>query len=165
MSSSLWLRVRPHISTPRRASKVNRVRIRILRASDRALAEAMDQLRAGVPLNWSQVEDDPELATLSALQAAAWECRTQAGSHAPPELRAELFERLSARLPEPQPEPVKQPPKALAGFSEKVPVLTQAEEDVPPLTGMSLRWVGLAAALALLVLLVGLGVGVFGVGR
>src|SRR5689334_11402828 len=138
MTNPIWLRVRHQVTAPwGPGKKVRAGRVRRLRPSERVLAEALDQLRVGVPLNWSQIEDDQELATLSALQPAAWECRAYEGIHVPSELRATLFEQLSARLPEARPEPVKEPPKALAGFSEKVQVLTQAEEDVPSLTGLS----------------------------
>ena len=44
---------------------------RRLRPRERALANALDQLRQGVPLNWAQMEDDPELAVLVSLQSAA----------------------------------------------------------------------------------------------
>ncbi len=162
MADPIWLRLRAHTSAPRKAARQGASATRPrLRASERVLVEALDQLRAGVPLNWSQVEDDPELATLSVLQAAAWECRARETVPVPSDLRIRLLEQLSGRLPEPRPEPVKEPPKALAGFSEKVQVLTQAEEDVPPLTGTALPRVGLVVALALAVLLVGWGLGAF----
>src|SRR5438105_9134783 len=83
-----------------------------LRGQDRALAEALDQLRAGVPLNWSQVEDDPEMAVLAALQDAAQECREEYIGYPPPGLKETIFEKLSPSLPEWQPEPVKEPPKS-----------------------------------------------------
>ena len=102
-----------------------------LRGPNRAMAEALDQLRSGVPLNWSQVEGSPELIALAALHAPARECHGLYPDTVPSQLRRELFERLASRLPEPTPEPVKAPPKSLAGFSENVPVLTQAEDDIP----------------------------------
>jgi hypothetical protein len=43
--------------------------------------------------------------------------------------------------------PVKEAPKTLAGFSERVQVLTQVEEDVPPIVTNVPQWVG-ACALA-----------------
>ncbi|MBF6613186.1 MAG: hypothetical protein IVW55_08665 [Chloroflexi bacterium] len=100
---------------------------------DKALADALDQLRAGVPLNWSQVEDDPELATLDYLQRAVQMSREEATGNVPAKLRQSLVETLSARMPAPKEKAVAPAPKPLAGFSESVHVLTQAEEDIPPL--------------------------------
>ncbi len=105
-----------------------------LRGADRRLAAALDQLRAGVPLNWRQMEDDPELAILSRLQDVAHEGRNSAPEEAPAVLKATIIEELAPRLPEPKPQPVVVQPKPLAGFSESVPVLTQVEDEIPPLT-------------------------------
>jgi hypothetical protein len=133
-------------------------RTRRLGRPERALAEALDQLGRGVPLNWTQIVDDPELIVLASLQKAALECREKPYS-TPPELRHDLFEELSVRLPEPRPEPVKAQPKSLAGYSESVYVPTQAEEDVPALTPTLLPRVAMGGAavvaLALLFWIVG----------
>jgi hypothetical protein len=127
---------------------------RRLRPADRALADALDQLKAGVPLNWTQLEDDPEIATLAALQSAAQEGRDQIEGYVPSDLRAELAERLGARLRAYRPEPAKAPPKPLAGFSEAVPVLTQAEEPDPVLTSSMFPWIAATAASGAVVMLV-----------
>ncbi len=115
------------------AEQKEALRSPILRGADKALSEALDQLRAGVPLNWSQVEDDPELATLDYLQRAAQMSREDATGVVATQLRQNLIETLSARMPYPRAKPVAPVPKPLAGFSESVHVLTQAEEDIPPL--------------------------------
>jgi hypothetical protein len=89
-------------------------------------------LREGVPLNWGQVEDDLELLTLARLQGAAQEARLRAVGEPPASERAELIEQLAKRLPTPAPpKPARAIPKTLAGFSERVQVLTQVEENVP----------------------------------
>src|SRR6476646_3370181 len=106
-----------------------------LRGPNKRLADALDQLLSGVPLNWGQVEDDPELLTLARLQVAGQECRLQHVTATTAEERATLLRRVSPtlewikRVPAPKAEKVV--PKTLAGFSEKVQVLTQPEEDVP----------------------------------
>lgn len=115
------------------------------------MAQALDQLQAGVPLNWSQIDDDDELATLARLQPLARQWRNSTTLGAPPELQEKVLAQLDSRLPQPTAVPVKEPPKALAGFSENVPVLTQVEDDIPSLTNA--RPVRLAAALAVLAVL------------
>ncbi|MEP6776240.1 MAG: hypothetical protein ABJA50_11660, partial [Chloroflexota bacterium] len=106
-----------------------------LRGPNKRLADALDQLLAGVPLNWGQVEDDPELLTLARLQIAGQECRLQHVTETTADERATLLQRLSPTLDKikrvPAPKAEKAVPKTLAGFSEKVQVLTQPEEDVP----------------------------------
>jgi hypothetical protein len=101
-----------------------------LRRAERAMSEALAQLREGVPLNWGQVEDDPELLTLARLQGAAQESRLQPIPAPSPADRSALIERLAKRLPAPRPATEKPAPRSLAGFSERVQVLTQAEDDV-----------------------------------
>jgi hypothetical protein len=100
--------------------------------AERKMEEALDQLRNGVPLNWLQMEDDPELVTLARLYSIARQSYRPGLDDLPPDLQADTVERLSKRLPAPK-QQVKQAPKSLAGFSENVPVLTQAEEDLPQL--------------------------------
>ena len=106
-----------------------------LRGPNKKLADALDQLLAGVPLNWGQVEDDPELLTLARLQVAGQECRLQHVTETTADERATLLQRLAPTLDKikrvPAPKAEKVVPKSLAGFSEKVQVLTQPEEDVP----------------------------------
>jgi hypothetical protein len=127
-----------------------------LRGPNKRLADALDQLLAGVPLNWGQVEDDPELLTLARLQVAGQECRLQHVTATTADERATLLQRLSPtldkikRVPAPQAEKVV--PKTLAGFSEKVQVLTQPEEDVPVNTNilaLIVRVVAIAAVAGL----------------
>jgi len=157
VASSRRLRFEPSRLLPRyrRSLRPGPVsRYRALRPANRALAESLDQLRQGVPLNWTQVEDDPELVTLASLHGAAQERREQFPSYVQASRKAELFARLSAQLPEYRPDPVKEPPRALAGFSENVPVLTQAEEDVPQLTSNLLPWIGASLATAVAVIMV-----------
>jgi hypothetical protein len=124
-----------------------------LRPADRALADALDQLEAGVPLNWSQVEDDPELTVLSALQPAANECRI-GYAPVPPDLRSKLLADLVPQLPQPKAEPVKKQAAAPAGFTGKVYVPAQVAENVPRLTSTALPWVGAAIAAVLVLLFV-----------
>ncbi|MEA2576245.1 MAG: hypothetical protein QOH93_3543 [Chloroflexia bacterium] len=104
-----------------------------LSKAERKLEEALDQLRNGVPLNWLQMEDDPELVTLACLYGVARQAYRPGLDDLPPHLHEETLERLSKRMPAPKPQPAKQTPKSLAGFSENVTVLTQAEEDLPQL--------------------------------
>ncbi|HET6262558.1 MAG TPA: hypothetical protein VFG99_10015, partial [Chloroflexia bacterium] len=130
---------------------VRRVRASRLRGADRALANALSQLRAGVPLNWTQMEDDPELPVLASLHEVAQECVDRVAGDAPAEMRASLLEHLGKRLPDVKPEPVKAPPRTLAGFSERVQVLTQTEEDVPPLITNAPQWVAATVAASLVV--------------
>ncbi|HEX8219281.1 MAG TPA: hypothetical protein VF914_08720 [Chloroflexia bacterium] len=99
---------------------------------ERKLEEALEQLRSGVPLNWLQMEDDPEIVTLSRLYGIARQAYAPGVDELPPGLQANTLERLSKRLPAPK-QQVKQAPRSLAGFSENVPVLTQTEEDLPQL--------------------------------
>jgi hypothetical protein len=112
------------------------------------MSEALAQLRAGVPLNWSQVEDDDALATLSFLQPAAIEAFTLAGLSNRADLRETIVADLRKRLPEPKPQPVMEKPKTMAGFSERVQVLTQVDEDVPPLVTNVPQWIGACVAAA-----------------
>src|SRR5687768_8012663 len=120
--------------------------------SNKRLAEALHQLSLGVPLNWGQVEDDPELETLADIDAAAQECRRAVAGSVPSELRARLIERLAKGLPEPKAQPVKAAPKSLAGFSENVMVLTQVEEDIPSLISNVPQWIGATFAAGLAVI-------------
>jgi hypothetical protein len=124
-----------------------------LRGPESRLATALDQLCEGVPLNWGQMEDDPELITLARLQVAGEQCKEEL-IEVPPNLRATIIERLAPRLPEPKPQPVKEVPKSLAGFSENVQVLTQVEDDIRLTSDMPL-WIAatvLASAVAVLAL-------------
>ncbi len=116
-----------------------------LLGAERRMAQALDQLRAGVPLNWTQVEDDPELATLSYLEDVASEGRGRVINDTPAALRESILGDLSKRLPKPKPVVVKEAPKSLAGFSESVPVLTQAEEQVPSLISRAPQIAGVIA--------------------
>jgi hypothetical protein len=100
-----------------------------------------------VPLNWSQIEDDDALATLQFLQPAADEALARTSRDVPAGLRKAIYDDLEALLPEPKPVPVKEAPKSLAGFSERVQVLTQVEDDIPPLVTNMPQWIG-ACALA-----------------
>jgi hypothetical protein len=101
-----------------------------LRGANRRLAQALEQLRSGVPLNWGQVEDDPEMATLARLQQAGEESRLMPLREPSSEMKVSLVNALSARLPRPVVKPQKAVPKTMAGFSESVPVLTQVEDEV-----------------------------------
>ncbi|MEO8285857.1 MAG: hypothetical protein ABI670_05440 [Chloroflexota bacterium] len=103
-----------------------------LRGADQAMASALEQLRSGVPLNWGQVEDDPELATLARLQQAGEECRLMPLRVMSAEAKEALLDQLSGRIKVRQrpAKPEKVAPKTLAGFSENVQVLTQVEENV-----------------------------------
>ena len=122
--------------------------------SERKLEAALNQLRSGVPLNWTQIEDDPELVTLARVYEVAQQARGYAQEPVPPNLRAETLDRISKRLPKPKPQQVKQAPKSLAGFSENVPVLTQAEDDLPGLETKAPQMV--AAVFITIVLVTGL---------
>ncbi len=122
-----------------------------LRGANRRLADALQQLSLGVPLNWGQVEDDPELETLADIDSAAQECRRAIAGSVPPELRSRLIERLAKGLPAPKPQQVKSRPKSLAGFSENVMVLTQVEEDVPSLISNAPQWIAATFAAGLVV--------------
>jgi hypothetical protein len=126
-----------------------------LRGRDRNMAEALQQLQAGVPLNWGQIEDDPELATLARLQEAGEQARTMRLREPDAEFKAALVERLAARLPAPKNVPAEPAaPKSMAGFSERVQVLTQVEENLSLTTDwrkVILRGAVVVAALVLLV--------------
>jgi hypothetical protein len=126
------LRTRSQNSPPRRVplSGSGGATVR-LRGPGRRMSQALDQLRAGVPLNWGQVEDDPELATLARLQEAGAECRAMTVPEPSADFRAHLFDTLSARLPREKALPqAPTAPRTLAGFSERVQVLTQADDNV-----------------------------------
>src|SRR5215213_11928583 len=101
-----------------------------LGAGDRALSDALVQLLDGVPLNWGQVEDDPELLTLARLQGAAQAARLQYAPGPSAAARAAWIEQKARELPVPKKKAEKVVPKSMAGFSERVQVLTQVEEDV-----------------------------------
>jgi hypothetical protein len=122
-----------------------------LRGAGRRLASALDQLRSGVPLNWGQVEDDPELITLARLQQAGQECRAMPLREPSASMKAALIAQLSARLPAAQAKKEKVVPKSLAGFSEDVPVLTQVDDNI----NLGVNWpvVILRGAVGLAVLL------------
>lgn len=125
-----------------------------LRGAERRLSGALEQLRSGVPLNWGQVEDDPELATLARLQQAGEECRLAPVREPSAQLKADLVERLAPMLPKPQEKQERTAPKTMAGFSENVQVLTQVDEDVRINVNWAstiLRGVLVIAALVLLV--------------
>lgn len=125
------------------------------RGGNHKLAAALDQLREGVPLNWSQMEDDAELPVLALLWSVARESRELPVGDAPHELRASLLEGLAARLPQPKPEaPVRAQPKSLAGFSERVTVLTQVDEEVPPLITNAPQWIAATTAASFVAMLV-----------
>jgi hypothetical protein len=149
----LPLNNRPSQSTASRPepTAVRRVRAARLRGADRALANALSQLRDGVPLNWTQMEDDPELPVLASLHEVAQECVDRVAGDAPAELRANLLAHLDKKLPEFKPEPVKAPPRTLAGFSERVQVLTQTEEEVPPLITNVPQWIAATVTTSLVV--------------
>jgi hypothetical protein len=147
MESLRWIR-RPGRNIPRtRPQSRLGSKLLPLRGPERRLANALDQLRAGVPLNWTQVEDDPELATLSYLDDVASECRERVLRETPASLREAILGDLSKRLPKPKPIPVKVVPKTLAGFSENVPVMTQTEDNIPQLISRAPQIAG-AIALA-----------------
>jgi hypothetical protein len=151
-------RIRPRIAagrSPRRVSTgdLDQQMLR-LRGADRRLAQALDQLRSGVPLNWGQVEDDPEMATLGRLQQAGQECRLLPLSEPSPEMKASLIKELSAKLPEPVVKPQKVAPKTLAGFSEHVQVPTQVEDDIKLGVNWPLTLLRGGLGLALIVLVI-----------
>ena len=60
--------------------------------------QALDQLIGGVPLNWGQVEDDPELLTLARLQVAGQECRLQVVTEPSLTERDAILDALSPTL-------------------------------------------------------------------
>jgi hypothetical protein len=108
---------------------------------DRQMAHALTQLKSGVPLSWSQIEDDDALATLQFLQPASAEAITRARQDLPADLRRAVYAEMEARLPAPKPVVVKEQPKSLAGFSERVQVLTQVEEEIPPIVTRVPQWI------------------------
>src|SRR5436189_633176 len=133
------LRLPPALATRRSPLTARR-----LGAADRRLADALDQLRAGVPLNWTQMEDDPELVTRTALQGVAQSYRQR--THLPPlDLRSELIEGLSKQMPAPRAAPARPQPRSLAGYSPSLDVLTQPEEEVPDLRATLLPKIALVA--------------------
>jgi hypothetical protein len=140
-------------ATPRRVP-VPEGRAPRLRGRDRRMAEALAQLQAGVPLNWGQIEDDPELATLARLQEAGEQARIMPLREPDAEFKAALVQRLASRLPTPKDVPAKSAtPQTMAGFSERVQVLTQVEENVSLTTDwrkVILRGTVVVAAVALL---------------
>lgn len=147
-----WALRHERVSRPMRRRPARRVSLQWqanvgLRGDERRLAAALSQLRQGVPLSWSQVEDDDALATLHFLQSAAGQITSQPGNEVTDELRQAAFADLDALLPQPKPVVVKEAPKSLAGFSERVQVLTQVEEDVPSLVSKVPQWIA-ACALA-----------------
>ena len=148
-------RITPSVGTPRRVpvDDLDERALR-LRGANRRLASALDQLRSGVPLNWGQVEDDPEMATLARLQQAGQECRATPLREPSPETRAALIERLSAQLPAPRAKQEKAAPKSLAGFSENVQVLTQVEENISLGTNWPLAILRGLAGLAVVALVI-----------
>jgi hypothetical protein len=135
-----------------------------LRGPNKRLAEALDQLIGGVPINWGQVEDDPELLTLARLQVAGQECRLQLVTEPSLTERDAILDALSPTLDRikhaPAPRAEKVAPKSMAGFSEKVQVLTQVEDDVAIHTNIPV----LVARVTAIVAVAGLAVwGVFSV--
>lgn len=114
------------------------------------LEAALEQLCEGVPLNWTQIEDDPELVALARLYAVAQESMSQGLEALPPDLQRDTIERMSKRLPRPKPVVVRAAPKSLAGFSENVPVLTQVEDDIG-LGSPVPQWIATTLAAGLLV--------------
>ncbi len=139
----------PSLSPRRRPSFKPSERRARLRGANKRLADALHQLSLGVPLNWGQVEDDPELETLADIEAAAQEWRRVVAGSVPSELRTRLIERLTKQLPAPRAAQVKAAPKSLAGFSENVTVLTQVEEDVPSLISNAPQWIAATVAAGL----------------
>lgn len=124
------------------------------------VAGALDQLREGVPLNWSQMEDDPELVTLARLYPLAKEAHSQALDALPANLRSNVEARVAKRLPTAKATAlVKQTPTTLAGFSERVQVLTQVEDDIRP-SGIP-QWIAATVGAGLVVMLVAILLGRF----
>ncbi len=121
--------------------------------AERKLEEALNQLRNGVPLNWLQLEDDPELVTLARLYGVARQAYRPGTDSLPPHLQEDVLERMGKRLPPPKQQPVKQAPRSLAGFSENVPVLTQVEDDLPPLATTAPQMIASTFVTALVVTL------------
>jgi hypothetical protein len=105
------------------------------------MATALTQLKSGVPLSWSQIEDDDALATLQFLQPASAEAITRARRDLPADLRRAVYAEMEARLPAPKPVVIREQPKSLAGFSERVQVLTQVEEEIPPIVTRVPQWI------------------------
>ncbi len=145
-------RLRATSGNPRRPrlSLARLQRERLGKAEGR-LAAALDQLRDGVPLNWLQMEGDPELVTLARLHPVAQEVRSLGLEALPPGFQESLADKLGKSLPPPKAKPAKAAPKSLAGFSENVPVLTQAQENVPELISRAPQWVAATVVAGLLV--------------
>lgn len=129
--------------------------------AERKMEEALNQLRSGVPLNWLQMEDDPELVTLARLYSVARHARRPGLEALPTHLQEDTLERLSKRLPAPKQQPLKQAPTSLAGFSENVPVLTQMEDDLPPLVTTAPQMAAALFVTTLVVVLLALGYNTF----
>jgi hypothetical protein len=142
-------RLRSRLDGERRRRPARRITLRWphLTGKEREMATALAQLKSGVPLSWSQIEDDDALATLEFLQPAASEAITRARPDLPAGLRRTVYADFDARLPAPRPVAVKEQPKSLAGFSERVQVLTQVEEEIPPIVTRVPQWIA-ACALA-----------------
>jgi hypothetical protein len=102
------------------------------------------------------MESDDQLAVLARVEDSARHIREQTPLDAPPDLRAGLLDALSTRLPAPRPTPApaSAPNRSLAGFSERLSVFTQAEEDVPPLVSNAPIWLAAVAASGLVVMVV-----------
>ena len=133
------------------ARRAGKLRVKLGR-SDRALYDALEQLRSGVPLNWTQIEDDPQLQVLAYLSTNET-LMHERGAQVPMQLRQDAYDRLSEKLPKPQPKPQKQEPKALAGFSESVTVLTQADE-IPDLRVNFAPWIKGAVVVAVAIVII-----------
>lgn len=129
----------PRKERPRRIAASQRPS-RIGKAEAR-LEAALNQLRDGVPLNWSQLESDPEMLILARLYSVAREARNQGPEAMPHDLQQQTSERMVKRLPEARQQTVKVAPTSLAGFSENVPVLTQVEDNISLRSKMPM-WIG-----------------------
>jgi hypothetical protein len=159
MEGLRWIRRTGENSARTRPQSSLGAKLLPLRGPERRLANALDQLRSGVPLNWTQVEDDPELATLSYLEDVASECRGRVLGETPTSLREDILGDLSKRLPKPKPVAVKVVPKTLAGFSENVPVMTQTEDNIPQLISRAPQIAGAIALAAGVIALLYWGIG------
>jgi len=144
------------IATPVRPTLGRRFRPRRpgdrLRGTNRSMYNALEQVRSGIPLNWTQIEDDPALQALAYLSSNQ-ELTGWGGKPLPEGLRTGIYRNLAGKLPAPKEKPKQEAPKPLAGFSESVPVLTQAEENVPTLSATALPRLGVALALVAAVVL------------
>ncbi|MDQ6694808.1 MAG: hypothetical protein M3014_10395 [Chloroflexota bacterium] len=124
------------------------------------LSVALQQLRGGVPLNWGQVESDPELQTLAIVYPLAQQWRSQTSGDLPGELVEAIIQDLAPRLPRRQVEAVRATPTSIAGYSASVAVGTQAEESMPDLVS---RLPGRIAAVLAVVALAALAVWTYGI--